>query len=183
MTRASLLGACWGCISGCRTGGPGALAAPPGVAIQRLAVTSTSFPSNGAIPVDYTCDGADRSPQLTFSTPPRGTQSLAVIAEDEDSSTGAVTNWTLYDLRPDILTLAEGLDPTTAGGNAGTNDFNRPGYAGPCPPRMEIHRYSFRVYALNAPLKLAPEATRSEVEAAMNGHVLGEGVLVGEFSH
>ncbi len=155
----------------------------PGITVQRLAVTSKSFPYDGEIPVDYTCDGADRSPQLTFSTPPRGTQSLAVVAEDVDALSGAFTQWTLYDIRPDILALEEGVDPATVGANSGTNDFHRPGYGGPCPPRMEIHRYQFRVFALNAPIKLPPEASRSEVDAAMNGHVLAQGVLVGEFSH
>jgi hypothetical protein len=156
---------------------------PPGITIQRLAVTSKSFAYDGAIPVDYTCDGADKSPQLTFSTPPRGTLSLAVVAEDVDAMSGTFTQWTLYDIRPDILALEEGVDPASVGANSGTNDFHRPGYGGPCPPRMEIHRYAFRVFALNAPVKLAPEASRSEVDAAMSGHVLARGVLVGEFSH
>jgi Raf kinase inhibitor-like YbhB/YbcL family protein len=168
--------------TGCKSGGGGAPSAPPGVTIEKLAVTSQSFPSNGAIPVDYSCDGADRSPQLTFSTPPRGTKTFAILVEDPDAPSGDFTHWTLYDISADHLAIPEGADPSSLGASSGVNDFSRPGYAGPCPPKMELHRYYFRVFALNAELGLPPDATRSAFDAALNGHVLAEGALVGEFS-
>ena len=136
---AVVLGGAMCAWSGCRAGGTGSPAAPPGVSIQRLAVTSNTFPSNGAIPVDSTCDGVDRSPQLTFSAPPRATRSLAIVVDDPDSSSGMFTHWTVYDLRPDTLSLPEGADVAASGGESGMNDFGRPGYAGPCPPRMGLH--------------------------------------------
>ena len=69
------------------------------------------------------------------------------------------------------------------GGASGLNDFKRPGYGGPCPPHMEIHHYSFRVFALNAPLGGGPELSRDALDSAMSGHVLAAGTLVGAFSH
>src|SRR5271156_5478634 len=84
-------------VAGCRGGGSGVVVTgPPGVAIQRLAVTSKSFGSNGAIPVDYTCDGAERSPQLTWSAAPSGTKSFAIVALDPDSVGGEFIHWIAF---------------------------------------------------------------------------------------
>jgi len=166
----------------CRSAGGGP-SPPPGAAVASIAVTSTAFRSGGAIPVDSTCDGANRSPQLTFSAPPEAARSLVVVADDPDAPGGTFTHWIAYDLRPDVVTLPEAADPAAFGGASGTNDFQRPGYAGPCPPKGELHHYDFRVFVLDARLGLAPGATRAEIDAAMSRHVLAQGVLSGTFSH
>jgi Raf kinase inhibitor-like YbhB/YbcL family protein len=158
--------------------------APPGVSVESLSVTSRSFPSGGQIPVDFTCDGANKSPQLTWSAPPRDTQSFAVVAEDPDAPGGTFTHWMAYDIAADTRELPEGVDLATVGGASGLNDNKRPGYSGPCPPQLEVHHYLFRVYALNtAHLTVGPEPDRDAFDAALNGHVLGTGALVGTFSH
>lgn len=182
------LGVCLGAAlaaavaTGCR--GPAIEpAAAPGVTLQTMAVTSKSFPSNGDIPVDYTCDGAERSPQLTWSAPPPGTKAFAVIVEDPDASSGTFTHWIAYDIDPAARSLPEGVDLATVSASSGLNDAKRPGYSGPCPPRLEIHHYLFRLFALDRPLTTKPEPDRDAVDAAMDGHVLGEGALVGTFSH
>jgi Raf kinase inhibitor-like YbhB/YbcL family protein len=181
LVLASIAGmACSSCKS---SGASGAPSPPPGVTLGSLAVTSKSFPSNGPIPVDYTCDGADRSPQLTWSAPPDGTQSFAIVADDPDAPGGTFTHWIAYDIKSDVLALPEAVDPATLGASVGTNDFKRPGYSGPCPPKMEIHHYYFRVFALSGPLQVAPGASRDAVNAAMSGRVLAEGALLGTFSH
>jgi len=156
---------------------------PPGVSLSSLTVTSRAFASDGQIPVDYTCDGADKSPPLTWSAPPAGTKALAVLVDDPDAPGGDFTHWVAFNVRPDVLSLGEAADMAADGGAEGTNGFGRIGYSGPCPPRMEEHRYFFRVFALNAPLAAQPGATRDAVEAAMHGHVLAEGSLMGVFSH
>jgi Raf kinase inhibitor-like YbhB/YbcL family protein len=166
----------------CKGGGGEALS-PPGTAMESLAVTSRSFPSNGEIPVDYTCDGADRSPQLTWSAPPPGTKSFAVVVEDPDAPSGTFTQWIVYDIGADARALPEAVDPATVGGITGVNDFKRPGYGGPCPPQLEIHHYVFRVFALDSQLGSGPELNRESIDAAMSGHVLAAGALVGSFSH
>ncbi len=170
--------ACNGCHSG--SDHP---STPPGVALSKLTVTSKAFSENGPIPVDYTCDGADKSPPLTWSAPPAGTQAFAIMMDDPDAPGGDFTHWVAFNIKPDALSVGEGADPSELGGAVGTNGFNRPGYAGPCPPRQEEHRYFFRVFALNAPTNAKPGATRDQVEAAMHGHVLAEGELMGTFSH
>ncbi|HXN33655.1 MAG TPA: YbhB/YbcL family Raf kinase inhibitor-like protein [Polyangiaceae bacterium] len=174
----------FGCSGGhgCKSGG-GQPSPVPGVALGSLAVTSRSFPPSRAIPVDYTCDGADKSPQLTWSAPPAGTQTFAILAEDPDAPGGTFTHWIAYNVRGDARELPETADPSTLGGTVGNNDFNRPGYAGPCPPKGELHRYYFHVLALNAAIDVKPGATREAVDGALSGHVLAQGVLVGTFSH
>jgi Raf kinase inhibitor-like YbhB/YbcL family protein len=164
-------------------GAGGGTLAPPGKTMESLAVTSRSFPSGGQIPVDFTCDGANRSPQLTWSAPPAGTVSFAIVAEDPDAPSGTFTHWIAYDIGADARSLPEAADLAAIGGAAGLNDFKRPGYGGPCPPQLEIHRYYFRVFALDAPVHAAPEPNRDAIDVALRGHVLAAGALVGQFSH
>jgi Raf kinase inhibitor-like YbhB/YbcL family protein len=169
-------------VVACKSGGAQP-SPPPGVTLASIAVTSKSFATSGAIPVDYTCDGADRSPQLTWSAPPAGTKSLAIIVDDPDAPGGDFTHWLVYNLHADTLALAEASDPGELGASVGINGFNRQAYSGPCPPRMEVHHYFFRVFALDALLDAKPGSNRETVDAAMSGHVLAEGALVGIFSH
>jgi Raf kinase inhibitor-like YbhB/YbcL family protein len=157
--------------------------APPGVEVASITVTSKSFPSNGPIPIDYTCDGKDVSPQITWSAPPEGTKSLALLVDDPDAPSGTFTHWLVYNLPAETTSLAEGVDPATLGAKVGMNDFEQVRYGGPCPPKMQIHRYRFHLYALNADLDLPDGANRTKVDMTMNGHVLGEGTLYGQFSH
>jgi Raf kinase inhibitor-like YbhB/YbcL family protein len=167
--------------SACRSGGHPSPA--PGVVLARLSVTSKAFVPNGAIPVDNSCDGADRSPPLTWSAPPEGTRALVIVADDPDAIGGDFTHWLAFNLAPGTSSLPEGVDEATLGGEEGTNSFGRIGYAGPCPPRREMHRYEFHVFALDAPLPSRPGATRDQLDEAMSQHVLAEGTLVGTFAH
>jgi Raf kinase inhibitor-like YbhB/YbcL family protein len=170
--------------AGCKSGGGGVVvASPPGVAVQRLAVTSRSFSSNGPIPVDYTCDGADRSPQLTWSAAPSGTKSFAILVVDPDAAGGEFVHWVAFNVRPDATLLPENTDVSELGGVSGTNGFSRTGYSGPCPPKMELHSYAFRVYALDAMLLVRSGVTADDLNEGMNGHVLAQGTLVGTFAH
>jgi Raf kinase inhibitor-like YbhB/YbcL family protein len=180
-TLAVVLGFAFTACNGC--GGGASLTAAPGVTLTRLAVTSRAFGTGGAIPVDYSCDGANRSPPLTWSAPPEGTKTLAVLVEDPDAPGGTFVHWVIYDIPPSTLTLSEGADLAALGAAEGTNGFDRPGWGGPCPPRQEMHRYFFHVYALNAALGLKPGATRDQLDEAMNHHVLAEGALMGTFGH
>jgi Raf kinase inhibitor-like YbhB/YbcL family protein len=156
---------------------------PPGVTAASLTVTSRSFASGGAIPVDLTCDGANRSPQLTWSAPPAGTKSFAVVAHDPDAQSGDFTHWVLFNVPGDALNLAEAVDTGALGATNGSNDFKQTGYGGPCPPKYEIHHYVFELYAVDTKIGVPAGASREAVETALSGHVLGEGSLVGTFSH
>jgi Raf kinase inhibitor-like YbhB/YbcL family protein len=170
--------ACHGCKSGVGHPSP-----PPGAVLGAITVTSKAFSTSGSIPVDHTCDGADRSPPLTWSAPPEGTRAIAVVMDDPDAPGGNFTHWVAFDIAATTVSLSEGADVASFGGTEGINGFGRVGYAGPCPPRGEVHRYYFRVFALNAPVGARPGAARDAVDGAMNGHVLAEGSLMGTFGH
>ena len=175
-----LTASAWACRS---TNSVGLPSPAPGVALQRITVTSKSFSSNGTIPVDYTCDGADRSPQLTWSAPPQGTKTFAIITDDPDAPGGDFFHWVGFNIRGDATSIPEGTDASELGGISAINGFSRPGYNGPCPPKFELHSYIFRVWALDGPIEVRPGGNADDVQAAMNGHVLGVGALVGTFSH
>jgi Raf kinase inhibitor-like YbhB/YbcL family protein len=149
---------------------------------QAMELTSTSFQNQ--IPAQFTCSGAGISPQLAWSAPPAATASFALIATDPDAPSGSFVHWVLYDLPAEARSLPEGL-PTQGqlanGARQGRNDFDDLGYGGPCPPRHEQHHYHFTLYALDAKLNLPVGATRAQVEAAMQGHILARGAIVGVF--
>jgi Raf kinase inhibitor-like YbhB/YbcL family protein len=151
---------------------------PPGVSVASITVTSKSFAAGGTIPIDYTCDGKDTSPQITWSAPPEGTKSLALILDDPDV-TGRYSHWLVFNVPPEVTSLAEGGDVAQIGAKLGSNDSPDVRYAGPCPPRGEMHRYVFHVYALDKTLALPEGTRRTALDIAMNGHLIGEGHLNG----
>jgi Raf kinase inhibitor-like YbhB/YbcL family protein len=154
-----------------------------------IRLESPSFPEGGTIPRVHTCDGKDTSPPLAWSGVPEGTRSLALIVDDPDAPGGTFNHWVLFDLPRVTRELKEGIPPrgevplTPGGGTArqGTNDFERFGYGGPCPPRGS-HRYIFVLYALDVRPNLKPGASRNDLLRAMTGHILEEGRLMGRYS-
>jgi len=148
-----------------------------------LAVASSAFQSEGPIPSVYTCEGKDLSPPLSWTDPPAGTKSFALISDDPDAPMGTWVHWVLYTLPPATRQLAEAF-PTDAklqdGARQGTTDFGRVGYGGPCPP-SGTHRYFFKLYALDAMLDLKPGATKADLEAAMQGHIVARAELMGTY--
>jgi Raf kinase inhibitor-like YbhB/YbcL family protein len=150
-----------------------------------MQVSSSAFKEGETIPKEYTGDGGDASPPLQWSDPPAGTQSCAVICEDPDAPRGLWVHWVMFNLPADTRRVEEG-QPThnklASGALQGKNDFGKPGYGGPAPPRGKPHRYYFKVYALDTALDLPAGATRADLLAAMKGHVLGEGQLMGRYA-
>lgn len=151
---------------------------------MNLTLTSAAFAEGQPIPQKYTCQGSDISPALTWTNAPANTKSFALIADDPDAPMGTWVHWVLYDLPPATTALPENVAKTqTIAGNArqGINDFHRPGYGGPCPPPGKPHRYYFKLYALDKMLDLKPGAMKPDVEAAMKGHILAQGQLMGTY--
>ncbi|HUH65324.1 MAG TPA: YbhB/YbcL family Raf kinase inhibitor-like protein [Syntrophales bacterium] len=148
-----------------------------------MEIKSSAFKKGARIPAKYTCDGVNVSPPIVWSKLPAGTKSLALICDDPDAPVGTWVHWVIYDVPGDSKGLPEKLPPlkeVAAGGKQGMNDFRAIGYGGPCPPSGE-HRYFFRLYALDAPTGLKPGATKAQLIAAMEGHILGEAELMGKF--
>jgi hypothetical protein len=158
----------------------------PGAQLASITVTSPSFTEGAGIPVDHTCDGKDVMPEIVISSPPDGTKSLLLLVEDPDAPDGTFTHMTLFNLSPELRKLPSSADlPPQAGENArfGLNDFKNTRYSGPCPPKGEVHRYRWRIIALDAVIKLPEGAPRSQIDEGMDQHILGEGTLTGHFGH
>jgi len=148
-----------------------------------LIVTSKAFQAGSFIPQKYTCDGKNVSPPLKWRGAPPGTQSFVLVADDPDAPKGTWVHWVVFDIPPTLDMLPEAMPPIKKLANAerqGTNDFKKIGYGGPCPP-SGIHRYFFKVYALDTMLRLEPGATKPQVLDAMEGHILAQGVLIGTY--
>jgi Raf kinase inhibitor-like YbhB/YbcL family protein len=174
-------------LAGCPkndSGGPkGSTSGDPGVDVGvTFQVTSTDFAAGSTIPTTFTCDGENASPPISWTNTGGDTKGYALIVDDPDAPSGTFTHWVLFDLPPSPTSLAKGSSDV---GVAGANDFGDAKYGGPCPPKGKgTHRYFFRVYALDV-AKLGPSqgASRADVEAAMKGHVLAKGELMGTFGH
>ncbi len=141
-------------------------------------LTSSAFVEGGTIPRRHTCDGADRSPPLSWTTPPAGSRSLALILDDPDAPGGRFIHWLAWGIAPDSGGLAEGeVAPLE-----GRNDFGTVGYRGPCPPRGRgPHRYRFRLHALGEELRLTSGTGVAELERVLRGNLLAVAELVGTY--
>ena len=143
-------------------------------------LTSPSFPAGAPIPTRHTGEGADISPPLAWTGVPSGTKELALICDDPDAPTPKPwVHWVIYGLPPSIEGLKEGH---RGAGLEGPNDSGGIGYSGPMPPKGHgVHRYFFRLYALDAPLKGSPGWTKVRLLAELEGHVLAEAELIGSY--
>ncbi len=149
-----------------------------------VTVTSSAFDEGNMIPTKYTCDGKDVSPPLTWGGMPAETKSIALIADDPDAPAGTWVHWVVWNIPPETRRFPEGMAAEAAlddGTRQGITDFGRPGYGGPCPP-SGVHRYYFKVYALDTMLELPDRARKADLLAAMDGHILAEGQLMGKYS-
>ena len=144
----------------------------------KMKITSSAFQEGGDIPLKFTCDGGDTSPPLQIAEVPSGAKSLALVVDDPDAPSGLFTHWMVWNISPQNNTIAEGSAPK---GVHGTNDFGKSGYGGPCPP-SGTHRYYFRIFALDRELELPAGTKRSQLDAAMKGHVIAQGELMARYS-
>lgn len=147
-------------------------------------LTSPAFKNGETIPMEYTCSGEDKSPELNWSGVPKAAKSLALIADDPDAPMGTWVHWVLYDLPAEDGEIPEGVTKAETmpnGAKQGMNDFKKVGYGGPCPPPGPEHRYFFKLYALDDTVKLPPMSTKKQLEDAMKGHILEETQLMGKF--
>lgn len=148
-----------------------------------MELKSQAFQPGDLIPAKYTCDGQDISPPLTWSDPPAGTKSFALISDDPDAPVGTWVHWVIWNIPASARSLEENLpkkDSLPNGAKQGTTDFRRIGYGGPCPP-SGTHRYFFKLYALDTTLNLPAATTKKDLEKAMQGHILVQAELIGKY--
>jgi Raf kinase inhibitor-like YbhB/YbcL family protein len=149
-----------------------------------LPVTSPAFAEGQPIPARFTCTDQDVSPALAWTGAPTGTRSFALICDDPDAPMGTWVHWVIFNIPADSTGLPEGVPRQATlpdGAVQGRNSWKKTGYGGPCPPPGKPHRYFFKLYALDAALALDADAGSAGVEAAMKGHVLAEGRLMGTY--
>ena len=152
-----------------------------------LALTSSAFMHNGAIPKQYTCQGSDISVPLAWSGLPAKTKSLALIIDDPDAPDPAApkltwVHWVLYNIPPAAAGLKEAIKAgeLPKGTLEGLNDWKRTGYGGPCPP-IGRHRYFHKLYALDTLLPDLKRPAKAQLEKAVQGHVLEKFELIGTY--
>jgi Raf kinase inhibitor-like YbhB/YbcL family protein len=140
-----------------------------------LLLASPAIPPGGEIPSQYTCDGADISPPLTWSGSPDGTESLVLVVDD----------WAAFDIPAGSRGLDAGYSANRpAGGfHEARNDLRKAGYGGPCPAKGHgSHHYHFRLLAISMPTPHPkPTATAADVLRTAQPYAIRRAELVGTY--
>ena len=149
-----------------------------------LSIKSPAFKANGPIPREYTCEGKDTAPELTWNGTSGKVRSFALIVDDPDAPDPTApkmtyVHWVLYDMPASATGIQKG-GKTPAGTRDGKNDWKRIGYGGPCPP-IGRHRYFFKLYALDTLLGDLQSPTKDQLLKAMQGHVVEQAELMGTY--
>lgn len=153
---------------------------------EKIILKSGVIKENELMPIDYTCDGKDISPQLEWDGSPKGTVSFCIIMDDPDAPSGAFTHWIIFNIPSNYRSLPENFPkiPELENGiKQGKNDFNKIGYNGPCPPKGSTHHYRFTIYALDKTLNLESGIKVKELMREIENHILGKGELISLYSH
>ena len=149
-------------------------------AMASFMLSSSAFEDGQQIPTEFSCDGEDKSPPLSWSEPPAGTKSFALVVDDPDAPSGTFRHWGAWNIPADAHVIEEGQGSQFP---QALNDFGRQGYGGACPPKGHgAHRYRFKLFALDTDrLDLPPGTPVEQVEAAAAEHQLGRAELTGTY--
>ena len=148
-----------------------------------LELNSPDFANNNFIPKQFTCNGANQPPTLQWQTIPNGTQSFALLVSDLDAPAGVWYHWLLFNIPADAKQLTPNDKTLLAKINIGQNSWRHDSYEGPCPPKGQLHRYIFTLYALDIPLQLPDDIQAVDLLLAMQNHVLASATLQGRYHH
>ncbi len=148
-----------------------------------FSITSPAFSMNESIPVRFTCDGENISPELVISGTPERTQSLVLTLEDPDvpkniRADGMWDHWIIWNIPPNTTRLKESAVPP---GILGTGTNGKTSYLGPCPPDRE-HRYIFTLYALDTSISLPKGSKKEQLLRAMDSHIIKQTNLIGHYN-
>lgn len=152
-----------------------------GVAESSLRLVSPAFNDGAKIPDEYTCKGKNISPPLSIAGVPDSAKSLVLIMHDPDAVNGDFTHWLVWDIPAKEKAMTSGDVPI--GSIQGVNGSGKNGYMGPCPPKgTGTHNYTFDLYALDTTLSLKSDSGRTDIEKALEAHVIGQTSLTGTYS-
>lgn len=143
--------------------------------IESLKLNCFSLLQNGFMPARYTSDGININPALYIENLPPDAQSLAIILEDPDVPHGNFCHWLAWN-----LPVTHHIKEKENRGVFGINDFCNHGYNGPH-PFSTVHRYHFKVYALDSMLNIPFSSTKWELKQAMKNHVVGFGIVTAKY--
>lgn len=136
------------------------------------------------IPREYTCDGKDVSPTVSWAEVPASAKSLVLIMDDPDAPRGTFTHWVIYNISPQTAEIPENVPKTETlenGWYQGKNDFGKIGYGGPCPPGRSSHRYVFTLYAVVKEVDLKPAMSKGELLAEIKDGVIKQVTYMGKY--
>lgn len=149
-----------------------------------MQLMSSNFVQGAAIPMRFTCEGENVSPEFSWKEVPQQTRAFALIIHDPDAPrTGGFTHWVVYNIPGNKGSIGPEVpkQETIPGlGMQGKNDKGEIGYTGPCPP-SGTHRYFVRLFALDSQMPIEARATHDELKNAMQGHILAEAELMGTY--
>ena len=152
-----------------------------------MQLISSEFDDGGEIPRECGYKNGNREPQLTIGGTPEGTKSLALIMDDPDAMepAGKVwVHWVVWNIPSDIEgvgDLGETKITDQHGIGEGITDFGERGYGGPAPPDKK-HTYIFKLYALDNTLDLYDDTKKTDLEKAMEGHIIEQAILTGTYA-
>lgn len=144
-----------------------------------MKITSSAFEDRQQIPPQYTCNGDNINPPLEFSGIPHGTKSLVLIVDDPDAPIGTFVHWVVYNISPELREVRENSIPDD--GVEGMSSFGKKGYGGPCPP-SGVHRYFFKLYALNKTLSIEGVADKDTILKNIEGAIIAQSELAGLYT-
>ncbi|HSW92742.1 MAG TPA: YbhB/YbcL family Raf kinase inhibitor-like protein [Gammaproteobacteria bacterium] len=143
-------------------------------------IQSSAFNEGDSIPSKYTCEEDDIFPPLSWENAPEKTKSFVLIVDDPDAPMGTWDHCLVFNLPETTHGLAENMTVLPKDAQYGKNSWGKSAYGGPCPP-SGVHRYYFKLYALDAFLSISAGATKKQIEEAMQGHILAETTLMGRY--
>jgi len=150
-----------------------------------MQLVSSAYQAGAEIPMLFTCEGENISPELSWRDAPRETESFVLTLRDPDApKVGGFTHWVVYNIPASVGHIEQNVpnETTVPGlGLQGKNDSGKIGYMGPCPPRG-THRYFARLFALDAELNLQPGVSHEDVLRAMEGHIIDRTELMGTYT-
>ena len=145
------------------------------ISVKELKISTTAFDNENFISSKYSCEGKSINPPLEISGIPKEAKTLALIIEDPDAPQGIFDHWVVWNIEP-----VEKIQENSVPGVQGRNSFGKVEYDGPCPP-WGIHRYLFKVYALDTKLDLDEGAEKKQLLEAMQGHILTMNEVMGRY--
>ena len=143
--------------------------------VEKMKLSSPDFADNEFIPKKFTCLGEDINPALIIESIPKEAKSLVLIVDDPDAPMGTWVHWAVFN-----IPVISKIDANSIPGEQAINSFGRENYGGPCPP-FGIHRYFFKIYALDTELEPILIKDKVSLEEIMQTHILDSAELIGLF--